>query len=107
MIGALNKRITVQELIKTPDGGGGFSQVWQSVASNPNIYAMVKPVSSSEQLSFHKLENNITHRIIIRYRADLNTAMRIINGTAVYDIKSIINIEGRNEYLEILATSKE
>jgi SPP1 family predicted phage head-tail adaptor len=106
MIGKLNKRITIQEQNRTPDGGGGFSVVWQSIAANPSVYASVVPLSGGEVLSMRQLENTVTHRVMIRYRSDITTAMRILNGTEVYDIKSIINIGGRNEYIEILATAR-
>ncbi len=107
MIGSLNKRVTIQKALYSSDGGGGLASEWQSIATNPNVYAAISPLSGGEQLRFHQLENNISHRIIIRYRDDINTTMRLINGTITYDIKSIINIGERCEYLEILAIVKE
>jgi len=107
MIGELKKRITVQEVVETPDGGGGFTDAWQSISTNPDLYASITPLSSGESLKFHQLENSATHKIIIRYRDDLTTSMRILNGTTVYDINAIADIKGRNEYLEILTTLKE
>ncbi len=103
MIGNLNKRVTIQQNIKTADGGGGFVTEWKSIATNPSVYAAINPLSGGEQLRFHQLENNISHRVIVRYRDDVDTTMRLINGTTIYDIKSVINIGERCEYLEILA----
>jgi len=107
MIGNLRKRITIQEQVRTPDGGGGFSEVWQDIASNPNLYASIVPISSREQLRFDRLKSEISDRIIIRYRNDITPGMRIVNGAVIYKINSFIDRGGRKEYLEILATVEE
>lgn len=107
MIGTLNKRITLQESAETPDGAGGVSLAWQSIAVNPSVYASITPLSGGEQWRYHQLENTVTHRIVLRYRDDLTARMRILHGTTPYDIHSIINLNGEGQYVEILASVKE
>lgn len=106
MIGNLKHRVTFQKSVRTPDGGGGFTEIWQSIDSNPIVYAAIMPLSGGEQLRFHQLEATVTHRIVIRYRSDVTSAMRIVRGTTIYDITAVTDRNGQGVYLEILATVK-
>lgn len=104
MIGDLKQRVTVQESALTPDGSGGFTESWQAVAADPEIYAEIIPLSGGEQLRFHQLEITATHRITIRYRGDVTPAMRMVKSATVYDIASVTDRGGRGVWLDILAT---
>ena len=103
MIGDLKHRVTLQESVRASDGGGGFTESWQSLAAAPDVYASIVPLSGGEQLRYHQLESTVTHRITIRYRTDVTPAMRIVKDATVYDITSVAAQEGRAVYLEILA----
>lgn len=103
MIGDLNRRITLQEEIKVADGAGGFTSSWQNVADNPEIYASIIPLTSGEILHYSKLSHKVNYQITIRYRDDITSAMRITHANKSYEIKSVINIQGKNKYLKILA----
>ena len=106
MIGDLKHRVTFQKSVLTPDGGGGFIEVWQSIDSNPVVYAAIMPLSGREQLRFHQLESTVTHRIVIRYRSDITTALRIVRNDVIYDIVSVTDKDGKGVYLEILVVVK-
>ncbi len=106
MIGALKHRVTIEEPVRTSDGGGGFTEIWQSIADTPEVSASIVPVSGSEQLRFHQLGASVTHAIVIRYRNDITPAMRIVKGATVYDITAVTDRGGLGAYLEILATVK-
>lgn len=102
MIGEMNHRLTIEEEVRTADGGGGFTSAWQSVAENPEVYAAITPVSGLEVLAFHQLGAVATHKIILRARDDLTPAHRLVKGDAVYDIISLQAPEP-GSFLEILA----
>lgn len=106
MIGDLKHRITLQQLVLTPDGGGGFTEAWQDLAATPVVYASVMPVSGGEQLRYHQLETAVTHRITIRYRADVTSAMRILHDGAAYNLFSVTDRGGLGTYLDILAVAR-
>ncbi|MBI3440666.1 MAG: phage head closure protein [Proteobacteria bacterium] len=106
MISEMKRRITLQEQVRTPDGGGGFTVTWQNIATVPEVYAAIVPLSGAEQLRHHQLEASVTHRITLRYRSDVTTAMRIVHDTTVYHITAVIDQDGLGTSLEILATVK-
>jgi len=104
MIGDLKHRVVLQEAILTPDGGGGFTSAWQNIATAPEVYAAIVPLSGSEQLKYHQLESIVTHRVTIRHRQDVMPAMRILHGNTAYNIISAIDRGEPGTYLEMLAT---
>lgn len=106
MIGALRHRIRFQRPVRTPDGGGGFSEIWQDLLLSPEVYASIMPLSGTEQLRFHQLESSATHRITVRYRDDIQSSMRILHDAAVYDVSAVTDRDGLGIWLDILATLK-
>ncbi len=106
MIGTLKHRIRFEEPVDASDGGGGVSRTWQALAQCPDVYAAIEPVSAGDQLRFYQPATNITHRITVRYRDDITTAMRIEKDDRTYTIVSVIDRDGTQTYLEILAAIK-
>lgn len=104
MINEMRHRTTVQRQVRTQDGGGGFTEVWQNLAAVPEVYAAIVPLSGSEQLRYHQLAAAVTHRITIRYRSDVTAAMRLTSGGKIYNITSVTDKDGRGTLLEIMAT---
>jgi SPP1 family predicted phage head-tail adaptor len=98
--GSLRHRITIQRQSYTPDGAGGGTNTWTDYAS---IRAFIKPMSGNERLFSMRLEAETTHRIFIRYRADLTTTDRISFNGRLMQIRALINLEEANKYIEIYA----
>jgi SPP1 family predicted phage head-tail adaptor len=98
-IGDLKKRITLQYQTKVPDGMGGFTTGWVDVAS---VFAAIWPISASEQVANMQVSMTITHRIRIRYRADIKASWKIKYGTKYFNIVGIINPNTENEMLDLM-----
>jgi SPP1 family predicted phage head-tail adaptor len=94
----LDRKISIQELIKSPDGQGGKEQSWQEIFST---FANLKPMSANQVLFSANLQHRVTHKVYIRYRSGLNISQRIIYGDRIFQIRGIINIDERNRWLEI------
>ena len=94
----LRHQISVQRPDKTPDGAGGSSQTWPTVAS---IRAYIKPISGGERLQALRLESDITTRIFVRYGLDVLPSDRIEYDGRLFVIKAILNLEEANKWLEI------
>ena len=101
--GNLRHRIDIQEQTETSDGMGGSSLSWASVSGMDSVPAAIWPTSSKERLDAMKQELQVTHKIRIRYRAGLTSKNRIVFGSRVFNIISIINADEKGRQIDILA----
>ena len=96
----LRNVIDIEREVKTPLPGGGSSLSWSVIAS-PRAY--MKPMSGGERLQAMRLDASVNQRIFIRYRDDITTSDRINYKGRLMQIRALINLEERNQWLEIYA----
>jgi SPP1 family predicted phage head-tail adaptor len=94
----LREPLTIQRQVSVSDGMGGQAIQWIDLAT---IRAQVVPLSGSEVVQAMQLQASITHRIYMRYRADLTPADRIVMRGQPLQVRAIINVEMRNRWLEL------
>ena len=99
--GQLRHRITIQTRTESTDAIGGYTETW---ATYYECWAAVWPIKSAEQLDAMKLENQITHRIRIRYRSGITTKHRVLFGERTFQIVSKMNPDERNIMLDLMST---
>lgn len=99
-IGALNKRITIQELKTTINENGFEVEEWIHFKT---VWATVSNLHGREYFEAAAVQMESTVKIIIRYLAGLDTSMRILFKGNSYNITFIDNIKYANKYLEIKA----
>lgn len=63
----LNKRITLQEILETPNASGGMTQTYTNWKS---VFAKVKPIKGNEYLLDKQIGEKPTHKITIRFFED-------------------------------------
>ena len=93
----LRERVKLQRKNTQPDGAGGLLVEWVTYAE---VRAFVAPVSSRERMFSERIEPVITHRIVIRYRDDIDAADRIVWRGHEMRIEPPRNIEARDRWLE-------
>lgn len=91
-IGALRERLLLEQPIRTPDGGGGASVTWQTVAE---LWAHVRPLSGDERLRHDQLCGRLTHEVWLRDRPGVVPAMRFRQGARIYEIVAVIETPHR------------
>ncbi|WP_342045983.1 phage head closure protein [Bacillus sp. OTU530] len=101
--GKLNKRIVLQKLATVDDGAGGSEESWQDTSS---VWALIQPLQGRELYQAQQINTELTHRITIRYREDVNASMRIMYNNREFTIDSIVNIEESNRFLEMTCREK-
>lgn len=99
-IGKLRHKMSLQQQVLTPDGGGGFTASWQEVAE---IYADIAELTGGESLDAGQLAAVTPCRITILYRGDVTPAQRLATGSRIYDIVSARDPDGSKAWLEIIA----
>lgn len=102
-IGQLTHRLRIETPVLTPDGGGGFTVEWQEVAE---VFAAITDLSGLEMLQDAQITSSAPCRIVIHYRNDVTTKMRLADDAARYDIVSIRDPDGGKSWLEIIAQMK-
>ena len=101
-IGSLRERLTLEQPIRTPDGGGGASVTWQPVTE---LWAHVRPISGDERLEHDQVAGRLTHQVWIRHRAGVVPAMRFRDGARIYEIVAVLDSPHRT-YLKCLCEER-
>jgi SPP1 family predicted phage head-tail adaptor len=101
--GELRHRLTLEEPVESPDGTGGVTRTYQTLAT---LWAKVEPVSSREQIVASAPGATITHRIVIRRRDDVTTRHRLRLGMRVYRIVTLREADGSGRFTEISAQER-
>jgi len=100
----LRHRVTLQRYTDTTDTDGFTTQQWQDVAT---VWAAVENLYGREYWEAAAVQAENTVKFTIRYRAGIETSMRIAFRGKIYNIISVDNIKYRNEYLEIKAVAQD
>lgn len=97
-VGKMRHRIEIYEPARTPDGAGGFIRGDVKVL---DAWAEVKNMSAGEKLKYAALQQELTHKVIMR-ASDQVIAGRYFkyDGRDFY-IKDVIKRGERNEFLEL------
>jgi len=91
-IGTLRERFTLEQPVRTADGGGGASVTWETVT---DLWAAVRPITGDERLRHDQLAGRLTHEVWIRYRTGVTPAMRFRQGARIYEIVAVIEAKRR------------
>lgn len=85
--GRLGERVTIQSLTTTAVSGG-FSESWTTVAT---VWAGVEPLLGRELMMAEQAQYEARVRVRMRYRSGINSSMRVVHGSTVYQVESVIN----------------
>ena len=96
--GNLKKKITVQSYSETQNDFGEIVKGWADFKST---YASIAPLSAKE---FFKAGTHaeVSHKVELRYIANIKPKMRVLYGVRVFDIESVLNIREANKTLHLI-----
>lgn len=100
IIGKLSERITIKSPQEVRSTSGETTLNWDTTLCT--VWAEVGGLSSRDILQAQQANVIATHRIRIRYRADVTHLHRILWRGHTMEIASVVDRGGRN-HLEILA----
>ena len=95
-IGALRHRVVLEAETRTPDGGGGAVLAWAPVTE---VWAAVRPLTGGESVVAEAVAGRVTHLVTIRFRSDVEPAMRFRLGTRVLAIAAAFDLDERRRFL--------
>lgn len=98
--GTYRQRLVVQQEHPVADTGGGNVMGWTTLKT---VWAYVEPMRGQEKLLSGASTGTVTYRITMRYDSAITSAMRLLLGSRVFNIRSVLNEKERNHTLIIFA----
>jgi SPP1 family predicted phage head-tail adaptor len=98
--GRLRHRVEIQRQTNTIVDGEQVGD-WTTYA---RVWAGIEPINGREKLQSDAIQQDISHRIVLRYLADLSPKHRIKFDNRIFDINSVVNAAERDVSMELLCT---
>jgi SPP1 family predicted phage head-tail adaptor len=98
-IGRLNQRVELQSATTTCDAMGQPVQTWATVAT---VWAEVSPLTGREFDAASAANSEVELKVIIRYYSGLTSHWRLLHGTKVYQILTILNLSSGKKDLKLM-----
>jgi SPP1 family predicted phage head-tail adaptor len=99
--GKLNRRLTLEAPDESDDGSGGVTRGYVAVAT---LWASVEPIAARAEVAAAALGAAVTHRIRIRYSADITLRHRFRDGARIFRIVAMRDRDRR--FLDIDAEER-
>lgn len=99
--GQFRDRVTFQQSVETPDGGGGVALVWQTVAV---VWGRYMPQRGRERVAAGRMEASVEGVLHVRGSPEtraITAAHRVLIGGASYNIRSVANPDRRGQIIEM------
>lgn len=95
-IGDLRHLLLLQTPQDVPDESGNLQRSFVALA---NVWAAVQPLSANYVWRAQQAEQQITHNIVIVWRADVTGEMRFLLGSRVFEIISVRDPDETGRFL--------
>lgn len=96
--GLLRHRVDLVQDVDTPDGAGGSTSLPQTLAT---VWAQIQGLQGRELAEWQQVTASADYSITIRYRADVLPQMRVLDGDRSFEIRSVIDPDGRRRELRL------
>ena len=97
--GLMRHRIRIQKQTSTRNKLGELVDSWEDVA---NVRASINPLSGRDFMAAMQDQAEVTHKVTIRYNADVKASMRVLYGNRVFDILHIIDVWEQHREMTLL-----
>lgn len=102
--GRLRHRGTIQHLVTgSPQysASGERNDEWTTLAE---VWMSIEPLNGRELFAAQEHASNVTVRIRIRYRDDVNATMRVLHESKYYEVEAVLDHELRHREMELLCS---
>lgn len=98
-IGQLRHHIQLERAVVMDDGAGGGIRSWQAIT---DAWARIEPIAMTHDNAERKAAQIITHRIVMRWRNDVDSSCRIVWGPRIFLIHAVADGDERRRFLVAL-----
>lgn len=99
VVGALRHRIVIEGPVDADDDAGGVTRAY---APRETVWASIETIAANAAWDDNRPGARLTHRIQIRWRADIDTAMRFRLGARVFWIRSVADADAHRRRLSVM-----
>ena len=101
----LNRKITFRKLTLTQDPNTG--EMIEAWADHVSVFARVEPLVGREYFAAMSEHAEVTTRIRIRYREDIDRTMRVVYANTEFEILHIIHPEFGRRELQLMCKERQ
>ena len=94
--GDLRTELGLEQMTPVPDGAGGFGESWTEIAT---LFARLEPVAARQTFGADQTLEEVTHRVTMRFRPDVASGMRLVQGTRTFLIVTVHDPDETGRYL--------
>ena len=98
--GKLRHRLIVERLLSSQNTTTG--EVADTWAFACTYWALVEPLSGDELFESRRVQPEVTHTVTLRYGASVTPVDRLVWGSRVFGILSVIDVGERRRELKLL-----
>lgn len=98
-VGRMRERVQAFKPGRVSDGALGFNRTDTPVVE---LWARIQTVTSREIFRYQHLEQEITHKVTIRYNEDVRQGMWLQWGAVSLYIEAVASPDERKEFMEII-----
>ena len=95
-VGVMRQRLTLDAAVESSDESGALQTAWSPLG---DVWGQIAPVSSGDRFLADRQEETVTHRILIRWRTEIESGMRFRLGTRTFLIRSVFDPDERQRVL--------
>jgi SPP1 family predicted phage head-tail adaptor len=95
-VGAMRQRLSLDAAVESTDASGALQTTWSPLG---DIWGQITPASSGDRFVADRQEETITHRILIRWRSDVQSGMRLRLGGRSFLVHSAFDPDERQRVL--------
>ncbi|MGB0799261.1 MAG: phage head closure protein [Planktomarina sp.] len=97
----LNRRLTLQDLVRSPDGAGGYTETWAPLG---NLWAQVRALSGREGEMDHAKLSKVGYDITVRSApfdapSRPKPEQRLVEGTRIFRIHAVTERDTSGRFL--------
>lgn len=97
---SLKHKIVIQTYSETQNSFGESVKEWVDFKT---VWSSITPLSAKEYFKAG-VQAEVSHKIGIRYIRDIKPKMRVVYGTRIFSIESVLNIREANKTLQLICT---
>jgi SPP1 family predicted phage head-tail adaptor len=97
--GDLRHHFLIQEQLASQDSYGQAVSPWTNFAW---AWGSIEPINGREFFAVQQVRSEVDTKVRMRFLAGVQSTMRIVLGSKIFDIQSVIDVEYRHVELQLM-----